>query len=508
MALETYRAKRDFGRTAEPAGSDRRAPATPSSSRSTTPRRLHYDFRLEIGDVLASWAVPKGPSLVPGEKRLAVHVEDHPLDYADFEGTIAEGQLRRRRRSSSGTRQLGARGRPRRGPRKGPPRLHARGHEAQGRWHLVRMGRKGGREARELAAHQGQGATRRARARRELLDRSERGFAADVEAAPRSHRRRARKPRAAPKRHAPAETTRRTSKAASSKAIAPSKRCPAKATFATADAAFPGLLAPAARDAQAERPGRRHDLGPRDQVRRLPHRGPAPRRQGVRLLTRSGQDWSDRFGAAIAERPRRPAGADRDPRRRGIVRRGRPAPRLLQRLQTDLAPGAVRSSRLLRLRPALRRRRRPPQAAAPRPQGPAGALVAGATGVVRLSERLSPRTARRCSTTPAASSLEGLVSKRRDGAYPAGRTGDWIKSKCSDRQEFVIAGFVPRPAPRRHSARSSSASTATAASSTSAGSAPASPEQVGPLTSSPASRRCRARRAPFAGKLPPTSGAA
>ena len=92
MALETYRAKRDFSATDEPAGSDRRGHGDAFVVQKHAARRLHYDLRLEIGGALASWAVTRGPSLVPGDKRLAVHVEDHPLDYADFEGTIPKGQ--------------------------------------------------------------------------------------------------------------------------------------------------------------------------------------------------------------------------------------------------------------------------------------------------------------------------------------------------------------------------------------------------------------------------------
>jgi bifunctional non-homologous end joining protein LigD len=92
MALAEYKKKRKFDATPEPSGEERKAAKGNSFVvQKHDATQLHYDFRLEIGGVLVSWAVPKGPSMNPAEKRLAMMTEDHPLDYASFEGTIPEG---------------------------------------------------------------------------------------------------------------------------------------------------------------------------------------------------------------------------------------------------------------------------------------------------------------------------------------------------------------------------------------------------------------------------------
>ena len=140
--LAAYRAKRDFTKTSEPAGKASRRRGASFVVQKHDASRLHYDFRLELDGVLKSWAVAKGPSLVNGEKRLAVQVEDHPLDYGDFEGTIPEGQY------GGGTVLLWDRGTwepegdPHEGIEKGHLTFRLDGEKLQGTWHLVRMAKR------------------------------------------------------------------------------------------------------------------------------------------------------------------------------------------------------------------------------------------------------------------------------------------------------------------------------------------------------------------------------
>src|SRR5688572_32767825 len=139
--LNRYWQKRDFDATPEPRGKPARKAGKSLSFvvQKHAASRLHYDFRLELDGTLKSWAVPKGPSLDPEDKRMAVHVEDHPLSYGSFEGVIPPGQY------GAGTVIVWDRGSwepvgdPREGLREGKLKFLLHGEKLAGAWTLVRI---------------------------------------------------------------------------------------------------------------------------------------------------------------------------------------------------------------------------------------------------------------------------------------------------------------------------------------------------------------------------------
>ena len=162
--LSRYSAKRNFARTSEPRGvRARKANALAFVIQKHWASRLHYDFRLELDGVLLSWAVPKGPSFDPQEKRMAIHVEDHPVSYGTFEGTIPLRQY------GAGTVIVWDRGTwepvgdPREGLAKGKLLFNLHGEKLAGLWELVRIPKPGDKqepwfslqEARRLGAAAG-----------------------------------------------------------------------------------------------------------------------------------------------------------------------------------------------------------------------------------------------------------------------------------------------------------------------------------------------------------------
>ncbi len=137
--LKDYRQKRDFSRTAEPKPKRGKGDGRQFVVQKHDARRLHYDLRLELGGTLKSWAVTRGPSLIVGEKRLAVRTEDHPMQYLDFEGNIPKGEY------GGGAMIVWDRGQwdsaidPEKGLAKGHLDISLHGTRLKGRWHLVRM---------------------------------------------------------------------------------------------------------------------------------------------------------------------------------------------------------------------------------------------------------------------------------------------------------------------------------------------------------------------------------
>ncbi|UVK55909.1 DNA ligase D [Mesorhizobium sp. AR02] len=416
-SLEPYHAKRDFKKTSEPAGKVVRGTKAGGIFviQKHAATRLHYDFRLEHDGVLWSWAVTRGPSLDPHEKRLAVHVEDHPIDYAPFEGTIPKGEY------GGGTVIVWDEGTwvpeidPAKAMKKGHISFELKGHKLHGLWHLVRLKPRPG-EKREnwlliksddIAARPGEDILK------EKPESVKSGLT--IEEVGEGKAAKGQKPEVW-----------HSNKPAASKAKA-SKRL---------DFVEP-QLATLERDAP---PGR-------DWLHEVKFDGYRMQAQiagtDVRLLTRTGLDWTEKFGdeitAELAALKCSDAIIDGE-----IVVLADSGVSSFALLQQDLS--AKRTNRFLyyafdlmrldgkdlRAEPLVERKQALQELLGKQPENAAVRFS------VHFSEPGKIMLEHACRM-----GLEGVVSKRADAPYRSGRGPTWVKSKCTARQEFVIGGYLP-----------------------------------------------------------------
>ena len=441
MPLREYARKRDFTRTPEPRGRRhaRRAAAPMFVVQKHAASRLHWDFRLEMDGVLKSWAVPKGPSRDPADKRLAMHVEDHPLEYGDFEGVIPEGEY------GGGTVMLWDRGTwtpegdPHVGYRKGSLKFTLEGQRLQGGWALVRMrGRSSGDgdrtwlliKEKDGAARAGWDAAKiEGKAKSVASERTMDQIAAARDRVWRSNRAADEPPSAAarPRRR---PVTAAPVKAASASGAAPTGR----------PGALPRGFEPQLATLVSEPPEGDDWL---HEIKFDGYRILARLEGGrVRLLSRNDKDWTARLPAiaeAVARLPARAALLDGE----AVVLQpdGTTSFQALQNVLGGEQRGELvymvfdllhRDGRDLRGLPLEERK------AALRELIPAGK----GAGVIRFSDHVIGGGAaflrQACRLR-----LEGALSKRRDAPYRSGRGRDWLKVKCGRRQEVVIGGFTP-----------------------------------------------------------------
>lgn len=411
MPLEEYRAKRHFERTSEPPGGEAaQAPLPRFVVQKHRASRLHYDFRLEMDGVLRSWAVPKGPSLDTSQKRLAVQVEDHPLEYGGFEGTIPAGEY------GGGTVMLWDQGTwepindPAEGYAKGDLKVRLSGDKLQGGFVLVRLKRREGEKHDNwLLIKERDGHTR------PLAD-------GDVLDADRS------------------VVSGRTMDEIAAGA-------PARGGAATGDdpSVLPGAVAAPSPDmiepmlaTAVETPPEESDW--LHEIKLDGYRALCRvRGDDVRFFTRSGVDWTTRFSALVpAVRELGLGDAWLDGEVTALLPDGRTG---FGALQAELKRGAAADItyfafdlpylRGYDLRPAPLEARKALLAT----------LMSGQTGRVRYLEHVRGEGSEFHRQT-CAFALEGAVSKRADAPYRSGRWRDWRKHKCRLRQEFVVAGYT------------------------------------------------------------------
>lgn len=415
--LERYNAMRDFAKTAEPRGEIGKGQGRTFMVQKHDATRLHWDFRLEVDGVLKSWAVTRGPSLDPGEKRLAVRTEDHPMSYATFEGTIPKGEY------GGGTVMLWDRGSwaPIKGKsakdlEKGHLHFTLDGERMKGEWLLIRL-KPRGKEKRENwllrkidDAHAGAtdtlvetGLTSVATGRtmQEIAD----GVRAE-------------------QRPSGGRTQARARTAKRSGGSRPAFRQPQLATLVDSVPAGNGWL---------------HEMK-YDGYRALVAIG----KGGPRVYTRSGLDWTDKFtGIAEAAATLTASSALID----GEVvafKGGKPDFSTLQEALSDgsgdLAFFAFdlleQDGEDLTDLPQIERKER------------LRALLDGADPRLLFSEHVLG-AGEKLFEAMCREGHEGVISKRADAPYRGTRSKSWLKTKCTRRQEFVIIGWLPSSASGR-----------------------------------------------------------
>lgn len=434
MALKEYRTKRDFRRTPEPAGAAR-APGRPGAGMFVVQKhaaaRLHYDFRLELAGVLKSWAVPKGPSLDPAVKRLAVHVEDHPLEYGDFEGIIPPGEYGGGTVLLWDTGAWHAQGDPEVAYRRGRLKFRLDGDKLRGGWTLVRMERDRGEKEnwllikeRDEEARVGGEEILETRPESVATGRTIEEVASDAD----------RVWRADAMEGGAAAAARPAKRRRAARLVAPDP----SGIPGVRQGALPRTLSPQLAtlvSAAPENDKWLHEIkfdGYRILVR--------IDGDDVRLISRRGKDWTDRF-AAIAEAARLLPG-DRAFVDGEVVAMNERGISDFQLLQNSLSSGGrallFYAFDLLHLDGYDLTRAKLVDRKSTLEQ-----LLAGlpSAGRIRFADHIVGRGpsfyAEACRM-----GLEGIISKRADQPYRSTRTRDWLKVKCTLRQEFVVVGYT------------------------------------------------------------------
>ncbi len=433
--LERYREMRDFSKTAEPSGQTTSAVSTeslPFVIQKHAATRLHYDFRLGLHGVLKSWAVTKGPSYVPGDKRLAVQVEDHPMEYGGFEGTIPKGQY------GGGTVMLWDEGtweplgNADEALAKGNLKFVLHGQKLHGKWVLVRMGGKAANEAKPnwllIKEHDQYEQTADEEPITEkapnsvLTQRDMDAIARDGDHVWQSNR----PETSSPGKSSPAKPLRAAPFTPSG---LPGKK-----------EALPAFISPQlASEAPAPPVGEHwvHELK-LDGYRMQAHIDKAGK---VRLYTRSGLDWTHRMPSVARELGKLSVeSAILDGEVVVLSELGQSSFALLQAAFEEGASHPLTyfvfdllhlNEHNLRQQPLTERKQILAQMLDSLPEHE----------VVRYGQHIetegAPILKEACRL-----GAEGIVSKRSDSAYMSGRSKSWIKIKCVRRQEFVIGGFT------------------------------------------------------------------